>query len=116
MSEPPYSWPATPPRHGDVVLREFRADDIGAVIELSTDPYLPLVTTLSAWATAEQAADWIALQRGRLDEGVGFSFAIIRTAEQGGYLREGLLRSHQRIGDSRRDMLLYAAIRATNTL
>jgi len=35
----------------------------------------------------------------------------IRTAEGAGYLREGLLRSHQVIGGRRRDMLLYATIR-----
>ncbi|WP_028934127.1 GNAT family N-acetyltransferase [Pseudonocardia spinosispora] len=36
----------------------------------------------------------------------------IRTAETASYQREGLLRSHQEIGGTRRDMLLYAAIRA----
>lgn len=35
----------------------------------------------------------------------------IRVAETSGYQQEGLLRSHQEIGGSRRDMLLYAAIR-----
>ena len=35
----------------------------------------------------------------------------VKTAEQAGYTREGLLRSHQEIGGRRRDMLLYAAIR-----
>lgn len=35
----------------------------------------------------------------------------IRVAETSGYQREGLLRSHQEIGGSRRDMLLYATIR-----
>lgn len=37
--------------------------------------------------------------------------ASIRVAERAGYVREGLLRSHQSIGGSRRDMILYAAIR-----
>lgn len=37
--------------------------------------------------------------------------ASIRVAERAGYMREGLLRSHQEIGDSRRDMLLYSAVR-----
>jgi [ribosomal protein S5]-alanine N-acetyltransferase len=37
----------------------------------------------------------------------------VRTAERAGYEREGLLRSHQEIGGLRRDMLLYATIRAT---
>jgi ribosomal-protein-alanine N-acetyltransferase len=34
------------------------------------------------------------------------------TAERSGYLHEGLLRQHQPIGDTRRDMCLYAALRA----
>jgi RimJ/RimL family protein N-acetyltransferase len=34
-----------------------------------------------------------------------------RTAEQAGYALEGLLRSHQQIGGTRRDMCLYAAVR-----
>jgi [ribosomal protein S5]-alanine N-acetyltransferase len=35
----------------------------------------------------------------------------IRVAEAAGYQREGLLRSHQEIGGTRRDMLLYAITR-----
>lgn len=35
-----------------------------------------------------------------------------RAAERAGYLREGLLRSHQEIGGQRRDMLLYAQVRS----
>jgi RimJ/RimL family protein N-acetyltransferase len=35
----------------------------------------------------------------------------IRTAERAGYEREGLLRSFMEIGGSRRDLVLYAAIR-----
>lgn len=34
----------------------------------------------------------------------------IKVAENAGYQREGLLRSHQEIGSHRRDMLLHAAI------
>ncbi|OSM43087.1 GNAT family N-acetyltransferase [Nesterenkonia sp. PF2B19] len=37
--------------------------------------------------------------------------ASVRTAERAGYVREGLLCSHQEIGGRRRDMLLYAAVR-----
>jgi RimJ/RimL family protein N-acetyltransferase len=35
----------------------------------------------------------------------------IHVAEVSGYQREGLLRSHQEIGGTRRDMLLYATTR-----
>ena len=38
----------------------------------------------------------------------------VRTAEAAGYLPEGLLRSHQPIGDRRADMLLYATLRPTD--
>lgn len=37
--------------------------------------------------------------------------ASIRVAERAGYLREGLLRNYQEIDGTRRDMLLYAAVR-----
>lgn len=40
-----------------------------------------------------------------------WNIGSIRAAEAAGYLREGLLRSHQSIGDRRADMLLYAAVR-----
>ena len=35
----------------------------------------------------------------------------VRAAEAAGYVREGLLRSHQPVGDRRADMLLYAHLR-----
>lgn len=40
-----------------------------------------------------------------------WNLASVRTAERAGYVREGLLRSHQEIGGRRVPMLLYAAIR-----
>ncbi len=40
-----------------------------------------------------------------------WNVASIRTAERAGFAREGLLRSHQQIGDRRRDMILFAAVR-----
>lgn len=39
------------------------------------------------------------------------NLASVRTAERAGFVREGLLRSHQEIGGRRRDMVLHAAIR-----
>ena len=38
--------------------------------------------------------------------------ASVRTAENAGYQREGLMRSHTEIAGRRRDMLLYAAVRS----
>jgi ribosomal-protein-alanine N-acetyltransferase len=175
-------WPTTPPRHGSVLLRQLTDEDVHLALELGTDPYIPLIGSLPAHPTPQQALEWIHRQRGRYAEGAGLSFAIadaetdnavgaiglwlqnlsagratvgyavsplhrgrgvatsalnalttfawtipalhrvelyiepwntssIRVAEAAGYLREGLLRSHQEIGGVRHDMLLYATTR-----
>lgn len=176
-------WPQRPPEHGGVRLREVRETDVALALELSTDPYVPLIGSLPAHASEAEARDWIRRQRDRHRDGSGFSFTIesaesdaclghcglwlrdlpagrgsagysvlpsqrgrgvsadaltaltafgwtipqlhrielhiepwnvasIRTAENAGYVGEGLLRSHQEIGGSRRDMRLYSAVRA----
>lgn len=165
-----------------MILRPFTVADAPMVLALSQDPYVPLIGSLPARATTEQALAWIARQQERYASGAGLPFAIadatsgqalgaiglglrdlsagrasggysvappyrgrgvarsalialttyawtvpglyrielsvepwnigsIRVAEAGGYQREGLLRSHQEIGGTRRDMLLYAAVR-----
>jgi ribosomal-protein-alanine N-acetyltransferase len=175
-------WPRTPPSAGAVLLRQLTPGDLAMVLDLATDPYVPLIGTLPAHATEAEALDWIERNRGRWAEGRGFSFAVaeiatgravgslglwlgereqgraeigysvmpsargrahaadalaavtafawtipdlhrlqlhiepwnaasVRTAERAGYAYEGLLRSYQEIGGTRRDMLLYAAIR-----
>jgi [ribosomal protein S5]-alanine N-acetyltransferase len=164
------------------VLRAFTDEDAHLAVELGEDPYIPLIGSLPAHPTAQQALEWIRRQRGQLAERERFSFAIadaqsnkavgaiglglrdlssgratagyavsplrrgrgiatsaltaltrfawtipglyrvelyiepwntssIRVAEAAGYQREGLLRSHQEIGGSRRDMLPYATTR-----
>jgi hypothetical protein len=52
-------WPTVPPAHGPVVLRAFRDDDTDVAREVSTDGYVPLIGTLPACASAEQAREWI---------------------------------------------------------
>src|SRR3954462_5302481 len=74
------AWPAVPPAHGPVVLRAFGQADLPLALELSTDPYVPLIGTLPAHATEVEAARWIARQQGRWAEGAGFSFAVVETA------------------------------------
>ena len=177
------SWPATPPAHGSIVLREFTDEDVHLAVELGDDTYIPLIGSLPPHPSAQQAVEWISRQRGRLTEGRGLSFAIadvesneavgaiglwlqnlstgratagysvasahrgrgvassaltalttfawtipalyrvelyiepwnnssVHVAEASGYQREGLLRSHQEIGGTRRDILLYAATRS----
>jgi RimJ/RimL family protein N-acetyltransferase len=176
--------PVDLPAFDGVVLRGFDERDVDMVMDLATDPYLPLIGSLPGNADADQAREFIARQWSRLAEGVGYAFCVadagtgaalgtaglwlgagpaqgratigysvaprsrghgvagralialtefawtipdlhrleayiepwnvasIGTAELAGYQREGLLRSHQWIGDRRADMLLYAAIRA----
>jgi RimJ/RimL family protein N-acetyltransferase len=59
-----------------VVLRELTQQDIPMALDLATDPYVPLIGSLPARATPEQAADWIERNRRRWAEGAGFSFAV----------------------------------------
>jgi RimJ/RimL family protein N-acetyltransferase len=72
----PLSWPTTPVAHGPVVLREFSAADLPMVKEMSADPYVPLIGTLPPNASTQEALAYIDRQRGRLAEGIGFSFVI----------------------------------------
>jgi RimJ/RimL family protein N-acetyltransferase len=69
-------WPTEPVAHGPVILREFGVRDVPMAQEASTDPYIPLIGTLSPNASEQEARDWVDRQRGRLAEGLGFSFAI----------------------------------------
>lgn len=78
MTEP-LPWPATPPAHGSVVLREFAEADVGLALELGEDPYVPLIGSLPAHPTRQEAADWVRRQQSRHAEGRGFPFVI--TAE-----------------------------------
>ena len=178
--------PVVAPSADGVVLRPFGARDVGMLRDLATDPYVPLIGSLPAYATEQQALDFIERQHSRWETGVGYSFCVadletdsalgtaglwigdlavgrasagytvapaarrrgvaaralralttfgwtlpelfrielyiepwnlgsIRTAEAVGYLREGLLRSHQPIGERRVDMYLYASLRPDET-
>lgn len=174
--------PDPPPTWGPIALRPFTADDVAMLVELATDPYVPLVSSLPANATTRDAQAFIDRQHQRLETGVGYAFCVsdrgenralgtaglwltglamgratvgysvapaargrgvaaaalraltlfawtlpelfrielyvepwntasIRVAEANGYEREGLLRSHQPVGERRADMLLYATLR-----
>jgi RimJ/RimL family protein N-acetyltransferase len=65
-----------PPVYGCVVLRAFTDADAHLAVELGEDPYIPLIGSLPAHPTAEQALAWIHRQRGQLAERARFSFAI----------------------------------------
>lgn len=165
---------------GPFRLRPFALADLDTVREASSDPYIPLITTVPASFTEEEGHRFVERQWQRAERGIGYSFAIadgqadhavghiglwprdgsgrasvgywvvssargsgaagfavralslwahqelamprldlyvepwngasIRTAERAGYQREGLLRSWQAVGGTRRDMYMYARL------
>jgi RimJ/RimL family protein N-acetyltransferase len=58
------------------MLRAFTDEDVHLAVELGSDPYIPLIGSLPAHPTAEQALAWVRRQHGRLAEGIGLSFVI----------------------------------------
>lgn len=70
------SWPTTPPAYGQIVLRRFTDEDAHLAIAMGADPYIPLIGSLPAHPTTQQALEWIQRQHDRLQEGAGLSFAI----------------------------------------
>ncbi|WP_138758945.1 GNAT family N-acetyltransferase [Modestobacter altitudinis] len=81
MTAPPLPpWPTVPPASGPVLLRAFEAADLPMALDLSTDPYAPLIGTMPAHATVDDAAEWIVRQQRRWAEGAGFSFAVAEAA------------------------------------
>ncbi len=96
MDVPSLPWPTTRPAHGGVELREYRTEDVAMVRDLATDPYVPLIGTLPAHADDAEALDYIDRQRGRLGEGIGFSFVIADAASDEALGGIGLwLRNHE---------------------
>ena len=179
-------FPATCPRLTGILvsLRPFQYADEAMVASASTDPLVPLITTVPAAGDAAGVRAFIDRQNRRTAEGIGYSFAIAdartdegvgqiglwtgsvpakgrasigywiapgfrrqgyaaaalgvlvdwastlteikrlelyvepwnegswRAAEACGFLREGLLRSWEQVGDERKDMYMYSYIPA----
>ncbi|WP_380161903.1 GNAT family N-acetyltransferase [Kineococcus sp. R86509] len=59
-----------------VTLRPFEASDVDAVLEATTDPLIPLITSVPDTADHELAAAFVARQHERAVTGVGYSFAV----------------------------------------
>jgi [ribosomal protein S5]-alanine N-acetyltransferase len=72
----PPPWPAEPVAYGPVVLRELSDLDVPMVQELSTDPYIPLIGSIPANASQQEAQDWIDRQRVYRTDGTLLPFAI----------------------------------------
>ncbi|MDP3894296.1 GNAT family N-acetyltransferase [Nocardioides sp.] len=83
MSELPLEMPTLPPSHGQVVLRPFTEADVPMLLDLSTDPYVPLIGTLPAHTDVPGAVAYIERQRAKVRNGAGYSFcaALASTGE-----------------------------------
>jgi hypothetical protein len=92
------SRPTTPPTHGSVVLRAFRDEDAHLAVELGEDPYIPLIGSLPAHPTAQQALEWIHRQRGQLAERQRYSFAIADAESDNAVGAIGLGLQHLSVG------------------
>src|SRR5699024_4738847 len=88
----PLPMPDDLPRHGDLQLRALDEEDVPMLLDLSTDPYLPLIGTLPANTDRVGAHDYIERQNDRLDTGGGYSFcaALTETDEAIGLASLGL--------------------------
>ena len=61
---------------GPYVLRPFRLGDAAALVEAGRDPLIPLITTVPAAGGLEERGAYVRRQWGRLEEGLGWSWAI----------------------------------------
>jgi [ribosomal protein S5]-alanine N-acetyltransferase len=63
-----------------VRVRGFRESDVDLVVSVASDPLIPLITTVPATGSRDDALAYIARQHDRLTSGVGCSFAIADAA------------------------------------
>lgn len=72
----PLELPATAPSYGSVVLRPYEPRDVGMLLDLSTDPYVPKIGTLPAHTDEAGALAYLDRQADRLVNGAGYSFCV----------------------------------------
>ncbi|RAJ40154.1 RimJ/RimL family protein N-acetyltransferase [Kitasatospora sp. SolWspMP-SS2h] len=77
--ELPRTMPELPAAHG-FRLRRWSPDDTGLIREASTDPYIPLITTVPAPYTGAGAAAFVERQWRRTEIGTGYPFVIVDPA------------------------------------
>jgi [ribosomal protein S5]-alanine N-acetyltransferase len=66
---------------GDLVLRGFQDDDLDLIHEVSTDPLIPLITTVPADFSQEAGLAFIQRQRDRLTSKEGYAFVIANASD-----------------------------------
>jgi ribosomal-protein-alanine N-acetyltransferase len=73
---------AQPVIDGDVIrLRDFTPEDVALVVSASSDPLIPLITTVPEAPDEERAQAYITRQNTRLPSGVGYAYAVARTSD-----------------------------------
>jgi ribosomal-protein-alanine N-acetyltransferase len=72
----PLPWPEPEPTYGEVRLRRFTPGDVPMVMDLSTDPYVPMTGSLARDADSDEALRYIDRQHSRLTTGAGYSFCV----------------------------------------
>ncbi|WP_282204364.1 GNAT family N-acetyltransferase [Kitasatospora fiedleri] len=77
--ELPRTMPELPAAHG-FRLRRWSLDDTGLIREASTDPYIPLITTVPAPYTEAGATAFVERQWRRTEIGTGYPFVIVDPA------------------------------------
>ena len=84
--------PVAPPRLAGipVSLRPFQYSDEAMVASASTDPLIPLITTVPAVGDPSKVRAFIDRQNGRTAEGIGYSFAIADARTDAGVGQIGL--------------------------
>ncbi|MDQ6876840.1 MAG: GNAT family N-acetyltransferase [Candidatus Dormibacteraeota bacterium] len=66
---------------GDIVLREFRDTDLELIREASSDPHIPLITSVPADYSEAEGLAFIQRQRDRLTSKAGYAFVIANRAD-----------------------------------
>jgi RimJ/RimL family protein N-acetyltransferase len=72
----PLVMPSEDPTFGAIRLRAFAERDAAMLMDLATDPYLPLIGTLPGDASRADAVEWIRRQHARLESGAGYSYCV----------------------------------------
>jgi RimJ/RimL family protein N-acetyltransferase len=83
---------------GGFVLRAFDFDDAPMVREASTDPFIPLITTVPSNGSDEEIRAFIERQHDRSATGQGYSFAIAERDTNRAVGQIGLWRDNIRHG------------------
>lgn len=76
----PLRMPTDAPHHGAARLRGLTEGDVPMLVDLSSDPYLPLIGSLPGNTDRDGALGYIERQQDRLTTGAGYAFCVALAA------------------------------------